>query len=177
MGIFFARRKEMSSPQTELLYVSGFKLTGKDHFALELTSGHFAHHWLVYRDPALLSGEPPAFADLCAAFRGARVAALADPVRAAVAAKLRLPPDYDWNANKDKAVFEGKLLRKHLIEEAESKRRDDPGHWAKLLLASVASTPPRRRQRLSLPSRGEVSGWQGATAHAALVQGGREDTI
>jgi hypothetical protein len=120
-----------------IFLISGYKKTGKDTSGREFKSGHFEHHWLIYVAASEAHLEPERFNRLTKSLTSAKLLAFAMPIRQALQARFNLPPDYDWDANKDSAIFEGKLLREHMIAYAQEKRKQDKGYFAKEAFASL----------------------------------------
>ena len=127
------------------LYISGTKRTGKSEFASNISTGSFSHEWIVYRDPLMTGANKQNFDHLLATLKGTKVCSFAEPIRNIIATHYSFPSGFDWDANKDSMLLEGKLLRKHMIEIGTLGREIDPGYWAnRLIVDAIREDEPLR---------------------------------
>jgi hypothetical protein len=77
-------------------------------------------------------------------FSEAKLVAFADALRRAVYEELRVPPDFEYERDKDLLLFDGnkKSVRDHLIQCGDLGRALDPAHWVKRAFADYFVKPP-----------------------------------
>lgn len=116
-----------------VMFIAGYRRTGKTTFGDDLASGTFSHTWEAYAAAErrnMVSLHHEAFA----AFRGAPRFAFADELRRTVRRVLQLGEHYDFEKGKDTDVVAGKLVRQHLLDLGKAGRTVDLSHWSKLAL-------------------------------------------
>ena len=111
-----------------VLFISGFKRTGKDCFARHLVAGKFQYRWELF-SPEDGHTEFP-FHD----FLHAPIVAFSDALRLMVYTCLGLKNDYDYETNKENHIVPGGTytLRSAMIDVGSGGRKSDVALWAKL---------------------------------------------
>jgi len=143
----------------DVLYICGYRRTGKDTFAADIQSGTSRYARVLY---APVSARADGSLLPLRRFMGAPRVAFADALRTAALAFLGLPPSYDCETTKDLplppectaavAPLMARLgrpatLRDVLIHIGERGRAVDPAHWVKKALGPFyrpVGQPPQR---------------------------------
>jgi hypothetical protein len=131
----------------DVLMVCGYRRTGKDTFAKCLQAGVFEPYvWCVNS----ASVDVHNATENIRSYVGAEIISFASALRACVFEALHIPPDYDYEKNKDVPVAEygGKTLRDFLIRVASLGRAIDPAHWMKSALLPHFSKPGSQPKKL-----------------------------
>lgn len=129
--------KELMPPL--VMFVAGYRRTGKTTFGEDLSNGTFTHEWDVYA-PEEKRDSVAYHRQAFLSFQGTKRFAFADELRRTVAWGLGLPINYDFEAKKDTDLVAGKLVRQHLIDLGAAGRAVDPAYWAKVAMAPLYDT-------------------------------------
>jgi hypothetical protein len=125
--------KTMYKPKIVRL-ICGYTRTGKDTLTQRLITGRGEYKWAIYV-PELISGHPDLLApDVTAAALttpGYRLS-FGDEVKRRVGKTLGLPKTFDFEANKDLVVRDGRTFRSFCIDRGFLERIADPYTWARV---------------------------------------------
>lgn len=134
------------TPLPLVALICGYKRTGKDTFADELSKGNYEHVRAVYARRPHASKEHNAMI-FENAFLGAERITFAGSIRSLVSEILQLPEDSEFLTDRKDEIFteDGETVRDVMIRIGNEGRKRDPEVWAKKMISEMRRRGWERR--------------------------------